>query len=177
MAAVAKVVIAMEEGCIPGNLHFSEPNTDIPGLQNGQLQVVARNTTWQGGIVGINSFGFGGSNVHSVLKSNPGKHSKDIKCDGCEKKRLFVYASRSEDGLKETLKAVRNHASDLYLHALMSETADMPPSSHPYRGYTVLNGSEAVSVQVIMQQLFYYLLHVICTCVLNRVYVYGKFGV
>lgn len=140
----------MEENCIPSNLHFKAPNTDIPGLLNGQLQVVDRNTEWEGGIVGINSFGFGGSNVHTVLKSNPCKRSREVQCSGCGKKRLFVYASRSEQGLKETLKGVRKHPENLYLHALMNETADMPASSHPYRGFTVLNGSETISVQVQM---------------------------
>ena len=149
----------MEENCIPGNLHFKSPNTDIPGLQNGQLKVIDRNSKWQGGLVGINSFGFGGSNVHAVLKSNSARRSKDVPCNGCEKKRLFLYASRSEEGLKESLKVVRDHSNDMYLHSLMNETADLPPSSHPFRGYTILNGSEAVSVQVGSAKQLLYLTH------------------
>ena len=71
LAAVAKVLIAMEENRIPGNLHYTSPNPDIPGLSDGRLRVVGENTDWTGGVVGVNSFGFGGSNVHAVLKSNP----------------------------------------------------------------------------------------------------------
>ena len=147
LAAVAKVIIAMEEGNIPANLHYNEPNTDIPGLANGQLKVVDQMLPWNGGIVGVNSFGFGGSNVHAVLKSNT-KTCTEALPDKSSKKRLFLYASRSEEGLKTTLAKVRGHSSDLYLHKLMNETAHMSATSHPYRGFTVLNGSDSISVQV-----------------------------
>lgn len=36
-------------------------------VQNGWLQVVTENTPFKGGYVGINSFGFGGSNTHVIL--------------------------------------------------------------------------------------------------------------
>ena len=65
----------MEGGAIPENLHYKSPNTDIPGLLDGRLSVVAEKTNWNGGYVGINSFGFGGSNVHAVLKSNTAEKS------------------------------------------------------------------------------------------------------
>ncbi|WAQ95725.1 FAS-like protein [Mya arenaria] len=145
LAAVAKVIVAMEEGHIPGNLHFENPNPDIPGLVSGQLKVVDNATPWDGGIVGVNSFGFGGSNVHAILKSRTGRETTQNKT--CEKRRLFLYAGRSEDGVKDTLRKVRGHGSDLHLHKLMNETAHMPASSHPYRGFTVLNGGENINVQ------------------------------
>ena len=69
LCAVAKVLIAMQRQMIPGNLHYKTPNPEIPGLLDGRLHVVAENTPWAGGYVGINSFGFGGTNVHVVLKS------------------------------------------------------------------------------------------------------------
>lgn len=39
LCSIAKILIAMESGVIPGNLHFKEPNTDIPGLLDGRLKV------------------------------------------------------------------------------------------------------------------------------------------
>jgi acyl transferase domain-containing protein len=70
LAAVAKVLLSMEGGVIPANLHYSKPNPDIPALADGRLKVVSENTPWEGGYVGVNSFGFGGSNVHVLLRSN-----------------------------------------------------------------------------------------------------------
>lgn len=60
--------IAGQTGVIPANLWFEKPNPDIPGLFDGRLKVVSENTKWNGGYVGVNSNGFGGANVHIILK-------------------------------------------------------------------------------------------------------------
>jgi len=75
LCSLAKIVHAMQEGVIPANLHFNQPNADIPALNDGRFKVISENTKWGGGIVGVNSFGFGGANVHVVLKSNPKKEA------------------------------------------------------------------------------------------------------
>jgi fatty acid synthase len=71
LCSVAKVLIAMESGFIPPNLHYKEPNPYIPGLTDGRLHVVTEKMPWNGGYVGVNSFGFGGSNTHICLRSHP----------------------------------------------------------------------------------------------------------
>lgn len=40
MCSLAKIVIALEAERIPGNLHFVNPNPDIPALFDGRLQVI-----------------------------------------------------------------------------------------------------------------------------------------
>jgi len=40
LCSLAKIVIALESGKIPGNLHFADPNPDIPALLDGRLQVI-----------------------------------------------------------------------------------------------------------------------------------------
>lgn len=40
LCGIAKVVIAMETGIIPGNLHYHNPNKNIPALSNGKLKVI-----------------------------------------------------------------------------------------------------------------------------------------
>jgi fatty acid synthase len=39
LAAMAKVIIAMHGGVIPANLHYREPNPDIPALADGRFKV------------------------------------------------------------------------------------------------------------------------------------------
>ena len=39
LAGLAKVLIAMNEGVIPGNLHFHKPNPYIPALVDGRFKV------------------------------------------------------------------------------------------------------------------------------------------
>ncbi|CAN7944838.1 unnamed protein product, partial [Ixodes pacificus] len=69
ISSLAKVILSMETGTIPGNLHFNEPNPGIPSLNNGSIRVVDRHTPFPGGLVGISSFGFGGANVHTILEA------------------------------------------------------------------------------------------------------------
>lgn len=39
LCSMAKILIAMESGMIPANLHFQQPNKDIPALNDGRLKV------------------------------------------------------------------------------------------------------------------------------------------
>lgn len=39
LAGVTKVVLAMQHGLLPPNLHFNSPNTDIAALLDGRLKV------------------------------------------------------------------------------------------------------------------------------------------
>ena len=126
----------MEEKVIPANLHFKTPNENIPELQNGKLQVVCRNTGWKGGYTGVNSFGFGGANAHVILKSND---EPVIEAEYRETVRLFVYGSRTKEGVDHILKAIETNPNNMYFHKLLNETACMPVETHPYRGYTMLN--------------------------------------
>lgn len=64
LASIAKIIIAIQRGIIPPNLHFNEPNEYIEGLKDGSLKVVTGETPFPGGYIGVNSFGFGGSNTH-----------------------------------------------------------------------------------------------------------------
>jgi len=41
LASLAKVLIAIHDRAIPANLHFKEPNSDIPGLLDGRLKVIS----------------------------------------------------------------------------------------------------------------------------------------
>lgn len=43
LCSLAKIVIAMESGVIPQNLHFKSPNKDIPALNDGRLKVSCSN--------------------------------------------------------------------------------------------------------------------------------------
>lgn len=146
MASLAKVIIAMEENVIPANLHFSEPNENIPYLLNGKLQVVAENKPWNGGIAALNSFGFGGANAHVILRSNS-HESREIK--EAKKPRLFTYGSRTQDGVECMLNLVMKYPQDIHLHKLLNETAFMSTDTHPYRGFTVLNnGQNNIDIKV-----------------------------
>ena len=39
LASIAKMIVAVQEGRIPANLHYSRPNPEIPALADGRLKV------------------------------------------------------------------------------------------------------------------------------------------
>ncbi|CAB0015644.1 unnamed protein product, partial [Nesidiocoris tenuis] len=108
VCSITKVIIAMETGLIPPNINFDEPRKDIPYLTDGTMTVITEPTPWEGGMVGVNSFGFGGANCHALLdwnhkeKVNGGRPADDLP-------RLVNYAARTEEGLKKLQDCEEEH--------------------------------------------------------------------
>lgn len=72
ICSIIKVIIGMETGFIPPNLHFNTNRKGVDGLEKNRLIVVNEKMPWDdnNGLAGINNFGFGGSNGHVLLKWN-----------------------------------------------------------------------------------------------------------
>lgn len=136
VCSIAKLLIAMEEGVIPGNLHFKSPNPDLYGLMDGRMKVVDRNTEWEGGIIGLNSFGFGGANAHVILKSN--KKPKTSSQIG-NIPRIAVVSGRTEEAVDMLLKEVEENRNDEEFVGLVNEIHTKNIPLHYYRGYTVMS--------------------------------------
>lgn len=146
VCSIAKILIAMEEGVIPANLHYSEPNPDLYGLSDGRLKVVDKNIPWNGGIIGLNSFGFGGANAHIILKSNP-KPKTITPRDGPPK--LVICSGRTMDGVQDLLEDAAIHRDDDEYLALINGIHTKPISLHYYRGYDVVNSQGSVQREVV----------------------------
>ncbi|KAH8326055.1 hypothetical protein KR067_013719 [Drosophila pandora] len=152
VSALAKMIIAMEEGVIPRNLHYHTPNPAVPALVEGRLKVVDRNLPWQGGIVGLNSFGFGGANAHVVLKSHTKSKAPKSSGNGVEQKqslRLVVCSGRTEEAVQQLLKVATDQSNDRELLTLINDIHSHTIPLHPFRGYAVLDSSGAVKEEVL----------------------------
>ena len=75
VASLIKTALVLQNGVVPANLHFREPN---PHIAWGQLLVRASASAvpWpeRGGerrIAGVSAFGFSGTNVHVILEEPP----------------------------------------------------------------------------------------------------------
>ncbi len=70
MAGLLKAVLCLKHRAVPRSLHFDTPNPNID-FKGGRLRVVDRFTPLERGdaplTIGINSFGFGGTNAHVVV--------------------------------------------------------------------------------------------------------------
>lgn len=136
LCSLVKVLMAMDSGVIPGNLHFQSPNTDIPGLLDGRLQVVDKNWNWNGGLAVINSFGFGGANVHVILRSNPKPKVPSAKNNV---PRLVGVSGRTPEAVNSFLDKIETAPADDELVALLHDIHSKKVAGHSFRGYTVLS--------------------------------------
>lgn len=125
-------------------MHFSSPNPDIPALVDGRLKVVDSPVPVQGGIVGINSFGFGGSNVHVILRP-----PKKVADSNSPRKipRVLQACGRTEEAVSALLQKGREHCTDGFV-SLLNGIATAPTVSMPFRGYALLDShSDVMEVQ------------------------------
>lgn len=141
VCSIAKMLIAMESGIIPGNLHYKNTNPDLYGLIDGSVKVVDRNLPWNGGIIGLNSFGFGGANAHVILKSFPKPKPVSPK-DGFPK--LVLSSGRTEEAIEALLDAVDTNKNDEEFVGLLNEIHSKNIPLHNFRGYTVLGEGQAI---------------------------------
>ncbi|XP_066056968.1 fatty acid synthase [Chamaea fasciata] len=139
LAALAKVILSLEHGLWAPNLHFNTPNPDIPALQDGSLEVVCKPTPVKGGLIGINSFGFGGANAHVILRPNKNK-CQPLKT--CNIPRLVQISGRTQEAVETLIEEGRKHGECGPFVSLLSDISAVPVSSMPYRGYTLV-GTES----------------------------------
>lgn len=138
LCALVKVLLAMETGIIPANLHFSVPNPNLYGILDGRIKIVDRNTPWRGGIVGVNCVGFGGVNAHAILKSNP-KQKLTAPSDGIP--CLVTFSGRTNEAIDLLLNEIEKNKDDVEFLSLINEIHIENIPSHYYRGYAVVGGT------------------------------------
>ncbi|XP_076226839.1 fatty acid synthase [Nomia melanderi] len=137
LCSVAKIIIAMETGLIPPNLHFKNPPKGIKSFEEGLLEVVTDPIPWDGGYVGINSFGFGGGNAHILLKS----FTKEKVNNGAptdELPRLVTVSGRTEEALETFLDYVESIPVDVEYIRLLHDIYAENIAGHLSRGYTIV---------------------------------------
>jgi fatty acid synthase len=62
MCSVIKSIFALESGRIAPNISFKNPKSEIESLISGRMKVVTEIEKLEGPLIGVNSFGIGGTN-------------------------------------------------------------------------------------------------------------------
>lgn len=133
-----QVLLSLEHGLWAPNLHFHSPHPEIPALLDGRLQVVAQPLPVRGGNVGINSFGFGGSNVHVILR--PHTQPPPAPAPHASLPRLLRAGGRTPEAVQELLEQGLQHSRELAFLSMLNDIAAVPTTAMPFRGYAVLGG-------------------------------------
>jgi fatty acid synthase len=119
LASIAKIITAIQRGIIPPNLHFNEPNEYIEGLKEGTLKVVTGETPFPGGYIGVNSFGFGGSNTHVILRA-PEPQKALPTPEQPKIPKVFFYSGRTKEAVEHIFENVKEHIDNLNLQQLLA---------------------------------------------------------
>jgi acyl transferase domain-containing protein/acyl carrier protein len=108
VAGVIKVVLALQHGELPAQLHFDAPSPHIR-WDKLELEVVDSHRAWEPiagrRIAGVSSFGFSGTNAHIVIGEAPRtaraavEHERPIE--------ILSLSARSETALRELAAAYR----------------------------------------------------------------------
>jgi acyl transferase domain-containing protein/NADPH:quinone reductase-like Zn-dependent oxidoreductase len=156
LSGLIKVALSLEEGVIPGNPTFETPNPNID-FERFRLQASRASITWPRpatGVcrAGVNSFGYGGSNVHVIVDHavNQGRHvssflkdDDDIFSEAAVSERPYVLPLSANDSwsLQEYSQALETH---LFNPAVRLELRDLAytlsakRTAHFHRSYTVI---------------------------------------
>ncbi|CAH2232242.1 jg2964 [Pararge aegeria aegeria] len=145
LCSIAKLCIAYTTGFIPPNLNYSTPRDGVPALAEGKLRVITEKTPWNRGMSGINSFGFGGANAHTLLKNfarekvNNGIPTDDLP-------RLVCASGRTESAVARILDDLESKTVDAELIRLLHAIHDEDITGHVVRGYTLIGSTPTKSV-------------------------------
>ena len=103
MAGLLKAMLAMERRTAPPSRNFETPNPDIP-FADLNMEVLTRPRPLGPDelTVGVNSFGFGGTNAHAVLSAAPAARTE---AKGLPGTPPLLLSARSEASLKALAQA------------------------------------------------------------------------
>ncbi|XP_040289976.1 phenolphthiocerol/phthiocerol polyketide synthase subunit C-like [Bufo bufo] len=127
VAGLIKVLLMMHHEIIPPSLHYSKEN-GIKMINESKLEIPTSPEKWQedikfGRMAGINCFGFGGTNVHVVLK----QHKQDYpKKDSKRSAEIFILSAASSKSLQfciEDTKIALGNTTSLTLENLVYTAA------------------------------------------------------
>jgi acyl transferase domain-containing protein/acyl carrier protein len=102
IAGLIKVVLGLQHGVIPAQLHFSEPSRHVR-WEELALEVVTEAREWEAiegrRIGGVSSFGFSGTNAHVVVEGWSGEPEEEE--EGQAQAEVLVITARNRGGLRE----------------------------------------------------------------------------
>ncbi|XP_023312895.1 fatty acid synthase-like, partial [Anoplophora glabripennis] len=136
----------MESGFIPPNLNFTTPRKEIKGIVEGRMKVVVDKMPFEDdrSLIGVSSFGFGGSNCHVLLKRNPKeKINKGLPEDNLP--RLVCVSGRTTEAVNALLDAVSRNGLDAEFVGLLHEGYRRNVEDHLYRGYAIVTKTGEIS--------------------------------
>ncbi|PLB53305.1 ketoacyl-synt-domain-containing protein [Aspergillus steynii IBT 23096] len=99
LAAVIKAVLVLTKGKIPQAVNFKRPSCDIQ-WKTWNVDIPTHSRELDCSQVSVNSFGYGGTNVHLILERPPEKEDACAFPDDRSGSLMFVLSARSNDSVR-----------------------------------------------------------------------------
>lgn len=149
MAGIMKAALSLHHGKIPPNIHFETPNPNIR-FDEWKLRVVTETEPFPPAgaprYVGVNSFGFGGTNVHVALEgaeSYPGEPHAPPPENGL---LLLPVSAKSEGALKKSAEELKSFLGESGASLYdIAYNAALRREHHPCRAGLVASSREGLA--------------------------------
>ncbi|MEU1670776.1 SDR family NAD(P)-dependent oxidoreductase [Streptomyces roseifaciens] len=150
MAGLFKGMLVLRHGLIPASLHGDpvNPEIDFAGLNLCPVGGMRPVAACDGGVVGVNSFGFGGANAHVVLGSAPQRRRAAVPAR--QGPLPLVVSGRTRRALTEAARALAAHVRDAPEEDFydLCWTASRRRTRHPHRAAVLAGGPEEAAGQL-----------------------------
>ncbi|MFI5638870.1 type I polyketide synthase [Streptomyces goshikiensis] len=137
VAGVMKMVLAMQHGVLPQSLHIDEPSPQVD-WETGEIALLTEQRAWpetgRPRRAGISSFGFSGTNAHTIIEQAPLPQAAGETTGPVEAHSLplpLVISAKSDEGLRAQADG---------LHARLLADPELRPSDI---GRTLATGRSA----------------------------------
>uniref|UniRef100_A0A2A4JTZ4 Ketosynthase family 3 (KS3) domain-containing protein n=1 Tax=Heliothis virescens TaxID=7102 RepID=A0A2A4JTZ4_HELVI len=134
--SLTKICLAYQCGQIPANLHYNEPQDNIPAVREGRIHVITENTPFGRGFTALNSFAYTGTNIHALMKGH--YKPKNLERYRSSIPHLVLASGRQEQCVENMIKKLNQQSVDPEQIALLHDMHEIPVPGHTTRGYTIL---------------------------------------
>lgn len=137
MAGLIKVVLCLQHGEIPAQLHLQELNPRI-SLEETRIVIPRTLKSWprvKRRLAGLSSFGFGGTNAHVVVEEAPRTQRRAPRKRLERPQHILILSARSDNALRELAGRYAGHLADHPEEPLSDVcfTANVGRSQFPHR--------------------------------------------
>ncbi|WP_369363394.1 SDR family NAD(P)-dependent oxidoreductase [Streptomyces sp. CG4] len=151
LAGLLKAVLVLRHRVVPPSLHGLpvNPAIDFPRLGLTPVTAATPLATARGGLVGVNSFGFGGSNAHAVLAPAPAPARRHAPPEGL---RPVLVSARTPEALAAAATGLADHldttGADTGTFYDIAHTTLTRRGRHPYRSVVLAADARTASASL-----------------------------